>query len=281
MSLQTIFSFSFLSSLPEFIPGIHRYPLLAETKDSCNDKFGHTIEDHLGKMIKPYKAFRQLRKKGKGTFQLAEDIDIHLENNNYSISVPYTKLLNNSLEIFHTINKNGEKILAIKYKTQFIPLECYLAYVKMALSITPDEEIINLQWAIDWLCSDNHKKFNELFLVEQVLLNKNDVTPFFTRLYKRNDVCSFDIPMYAFMVSIYDFIITIYLPQNDREFDTTILKKETSIPYLPSIEGASCKTKIIEGMEYSENIFSPFQYGYKYKGEIAITISKPINNREI
>jgi hypothetical protein len=237
--------------------------------DSCNDKFGKTIENQLGLMIKPYKAFRQLTKKGGGTTQLSTDVDIHYENGTFSIAFKLYEILHNHLSINRIVKNNGERALSFSYKSPFIPLECYMAYVKMAISVTPEDEIENLKWAIDWLLSENHShNFGELLVVEQTIQNSS--IPFFVRFFKIEDNCPFEVPMYAFMISFFDFIITIYLPKDEKYFNTKILKEYSAIPFLPFIEGSHGTARFVD-MGYSEKILNQFSYEYIYKGKLTIT----------
>jgi hypothetical protein len=228
------------SSEVTFTNKAHAIPELLNNKgiisnyecDSCNNKFSETIENQLGIMLAPYRAIRQLRKKGGGKVQLSSSTKFKVNNGEFSVTTPIYKESTDNINIMTGIDAKGKLFLRIKSKVEYTPIECYMAYVKMAISIAPETEVYNLKWAIDWLMTESHThEFKELMVVEQVV--KMEFSSIYTKLYKLNPSCPFDIPTYAYMFAYCDFIITIYLPACGKKHDMELLKE---IVWLPNMQ---------------------------------------------
>jgi hypothetical protein len=227
--------------------------------DVCNNKFSETVENQLGILLTPYRAIRQLKKKGNRTVQLSKTTKLKLVNGNFIVTMPFLKDKDDKSHVEYGTDREGKVFLRVTYPVEFNPIECYMAFVKMALSIAPDTEINNLHWAIDWLNDEPHiGMFDELLVIEQV--SKIDFTYFYAKLFKLNISCPFNIPTYAFVLAYQDYIFTIYLPAFGKSYDINLLK---TIPWLPNLQLGSSNSGTYSYWNMNgEKVSIPYTFGY-------------------
>lgn len=123
--------------------------------DSCNHKFGETIEDHLSKYLFPYRIGSSiLGKKGKISYKIDDSNRVDVTDGHWNVteSIP-----GSIVEIVddHTIN------LKIKRQT-YVPILVYKALVKIALTVVPTDELDNLKETIEWL-NISEKRIEDFF----------------------------------------------------------------------------------------------------------------------
>lgn len=235
--------------------------------DLCNDMFGRGIENQLGIWLKSYRAITQQKTKKNKFVQLSRFIKFKKEDNDFAFTI--IDPAKNNVQVDFGIDSMGKKTVKFTVPTdKYVPLQCYLAFVKFAVSIAREEDIQNLSWAIN--CLSNEAKMKEYGKL-QVLVQHSDksLQSFVTKLYKLDNDCPYNLPMYAFMIAFQDLFFTIYLPKNGEGYDLELVN---SLNWIPNIDILGYKNLLWELIDMSSDIEQKVFQIFGYTGnQVSIT----------
>ena len=98
--------------------------------DICNTKFGQEFEDHLAKFLLPYRALTGIKgKKGPVTYK---DLKTRFENLENIVKIQ------SDIEAFRIDEQNHKAYLDVNQQP-YVPINVYKAFLKIALSVMPEE----------------------------------------------------------------------------------------------------------------------------------------------
>lgn len=229
-------------AIPEFMGNKN---LLSKNEcDLCNREFGQNYEDHLARMLLPVNSFTQVKgKNGIPTYK-SEDKKIKIKTINKRMVISHS----NSEKI--KIDKKN-KIISIEFASQrFIPIKAYSAFLKMALSIMPENELIFFEPCINYL--------------KGRLKGKIKLFPFvlttFTNGYKPykqviNYLCirkneNYNIPYMLYILATGNYMYQIIVPSVEKDKLNHNEKKQYTIKPFPSPYSIGSSIKEIRKSEY-------------------------------
>jgi len=190
--------------------------------DNCNAHFGEFLENDLGKALNPLRAIMGVRGK-RGVVKHLQGVKI----SSSSDKMAETTFSTSDSNRFNFNLETGNFV--VNPKTQkYIPIAAYKALVKTAITITPNAELNNLKWAIDWVNEKTHTcTFDKLELFVHTL-----DTPYnrvYVAIYKRK--YDNNVPDYMFVVAFNNLILRIFIPANKKTYN---LQPLYNVPYFPA-----------------------------------------------
>jgi hypothetical protein len=120
--------------------------------DTCNKTFGDGIEDSFGKWSKPMRMMARVRgKKGVPTIKKGSQGGWRIEYVNAGFKI-------SQIEGDPVMEVDEErKVITFKLpRDPYIPVAVLKTFVKMALTIMPEEELDNFRTALSWICELDH-----------------------------------------------------------------------------------------------------------------------------
>ena len=207
--------------------------------DTCNKFFGSGIENDFGNWSKPARSLGRRRgKRGVPTLKGSGDSSWRMEwaNNQFSITagsdegdVPFKA-------------SDDMRTLTFELKRDpHTPMAVLKAFVKMALTIIPDEEVPNFREALSWIKNPLHKE--EMRLLAPVL---NTFTPgpqptdtITVGVICRKAEAALAIP-YAFLILVYGnemFQVALPSPERDPVWESDEPVVIPPFPKAPSSDG--------------------------------------------
>lgn len=180
--------------------------------DKCNEKFGKTIECVFGNYMKFYHSISKIIGK-------KEKIPEYISNDNKSKStwLNDTYVLSDTNELLHTsIDENNNSICYHATAPTHIPIAVYKCFVKMALSVMPENELEPFKETITWISEKKHKNIFEnkklICRYEMIPGYNTTVYPCYV-LYKRKGPKSLAIiPYMIFNLTYGNFSYMIEVP---------------------------------------------------------------------
>lgn len=114
--------------------------------DQCNEEFGSGIENHFGMWAAPFHVFAQvLGKNGVPTVKKMDDswrVEMGEDGLQFSEQID---------ERITDLDFEKKELTVTVIKQTYIPNEVFKAFVKMAMSVIPDEEIDKAIETLNWL----------------------------------------------------------------------------------------------------------------------------------
>lgn len=184
--------------------------------DECNQKFGK-LENDLGIFLGPIKAIYGIKGKKKNSSKFKIN-GFCIENKENTIK--FTDVCDESKNIESSVRVNSEeKTIDFKIdRNGFIPSNVYKSFVKMALSIVPDEILQRLDVYLKFLNGKleyiPNSEVREIFIPE---MNENKTLVVYTLINNQSTV-SFDgsiLPLVIFSVRIKGFEYQLNLYENN------------------------------------------------------------------
>ena len=196
--------------------------------DECNEKFSRILENHLGIYLKPYRAVMQMRgKKGFPTYK-SDDSRICTDEEGKLLVITSIDEPIGSLD-----EKNKKIIFKIK-REPYVPVAVFKTFVKMALSIIPEQELPELKWAIRWINETEHSKapFNVNPLFIQFTPGPKPYEMMDVFLFKKKEDSMENIPEYLFAITFGNFLFQIFLCALNEKNDQK--NRKFILHYFPS-----------------------------------------------
>ncbi|EUK19151.1 HNH endonuclease [Commensalibacter papalotli (ex Servin-Garciduenas et al. 2014)] len=119
--------------------------------DLCNAEFGDGIENQFGNWSKPMRTLYRLKgKKGVPTFKN------NSKSNSGRIEYKEEKLISTNSEddLVHTFDETQKKITYHLKRDTYIPRDVLKTFVKMGVSLIPDNELTPFEPLIKWIKGD-------------------------------------------------------------------------------------------------------------------------------
>lgn len=198
--------------------------------DACNEKFS-AMESNFSQFMSFYHTFAQVSKGGGAK---VPKFRINSSEKS-SIEVTDGKIDVNCFEGEGLIPEvNEEKnTLTLKANRSYVPLNVYKIFIKMALTIIPESELVNVGLTLKWLHGDVVIDVNNLMLVERrYMCMKNPFDFDSCMIFKRKDTSTNAVPTYLFGLAYYNFFFQTYIPFCDT--DKQFMGKNLTMPYLPT-----------------------------------------------
>lgn len=178
--------------------------------DSCNHKFGDTIEDQLNKYLFPQRlASIILGRKGKITYKEDDLNRIEVTDGNWKVQETFP----------HFITRIDDHNIQINVKRDtYIPIMVYKAFVKMAITIMPEEELVYMSNTIEWLQSNN-KSIEDYFGKYVIMrffpgLNKFPFIKLSVFKKKHEEAL---LPEYQFLIAFSNYSYQIIVPCIEKD----------------------------------------------------------------
>ena len=241
--------------------------LFAEDEcDSCNKLFGigGGIEDHFGKWSLPYRVMSCVRgKKGYPTIKRPH-LGWRIEASATGFSISMT-----SDHQIASINEEGKRLLIDELpRDPFIPIAVYKAFVRMAISLMPRDELANFRPAISWLMQKDHaiEIDNVCSKILQSFIPQNAPPDTVAAALARRHTNELNLPYMVFMLLFSNYIFQVFIPSpkslQNHDFTATIF------PTLYGPDPANPITPLVVdlcGRETVKNEMVPFPYHFGYQ----------------
>jgi len=175
-------------------------------------------------------------KKGVPSFK-SKDKKSRIDFENGAISIQSN--IDNEIATFDE-DKNQLKIHG--YRQPYIPRSVYKCLVKMALSIMPEEEIINFKDTVSWLNiekPEDDKIKTDSFVCFHSFTPGGNPFPWITVVLlkrKRDDLI---LPYMSFFIAFSNYTFQIFIPFSIR--DKHILNKKIDLVFFPNIHHNTSK----------------------------------------
>lgn len=234
--------------------------------DTCNHKFGETIEDHLSKYLFPYRIGSSiLGKKGKISYKLDETNRLDVTDGHWNVieSIPES--------IVEVVDDNTIN-LKIKRQT-YIPIMVYKALVKIALTIVPEDELKNLKNTIDWLMTTDRKieDFFGQFIMMRFFPGPKPFPYIKIILFKKKSD-EIKMPMYQIALNFNNYNFQYIIPcfKKDRDLDGLTINLQsfpTSFDFLQYPHQIGSGLINLSSHDYIKNEIIPIEMHYESKEE--------------
>lgn len=174
--------------------------------DRCNHYFGEHLEDHLNKFMLPYRIVSQIfGKKNKIKYKTNEYNRICVSPGKLDATIDSNNC---------TIRQIDEHTLEFNFIRQtYKPILVYKALVKIALTLIPESELINLEQTIYWL--QKEVPYPEDAIGSNILMRffpGKNIFPF-TKigiLKRKDDSCP--VPMYQMFIAFKNYYFQLFIP---------------------------------------------------------------------
>ena len=141
----------------------------------------------------------------------------------------------------------------IKAKRSYVPQNVYKIFIKMALSIMPEAEMMHFKTTLEWLMGKKEFAYN-LMLIERRYDGLMNPFGFDScMLFKRKDDHRDNVPAYIFGLAYYNFFFETYIPLCDEDRD---LDGKVEIPFIPTpLDNEGCKySKMFHDLSSMEKV---------------------------
>ncbi|MGD7189983.1 HNH endonuclease [Ralstonia pseudosolanacearum] len=188
--------------------------------DICNRFFGSGIENHFGNWSKPYRLIGGRRgKKGIPTFKGGGPSGWRIDRmgNRFEIVAGENK------DIRPFTTSEDHRVVTFELpRDPYVPIDVLKTFVKMALSVMPDDEFVHFGETRDWLMDENSNgDFVHIPSAEWLVATSTPADSFAIHLLTRRPDASGRVP-YAFLLLSYGvqrFQINIPCPARDEQFE--------------------------------------------------------------
>ena len=199
--------------------------------DTCNSFFGKTFENNLSEYLGIYRSIAGLLGKKGAPKYSTKDLKIEIKNNNRKIEIVSGKDIINTDEENNTVTIKAPNC-------KCIPIQVYKSFVKMALTVMPNEYLEEFSDTRKWLFETIEKpefiryaKVIQVFLSIPLETNRFECMVF---IRKTDEVA--DIPYGIFILSFGNFIFQLALPapkydSDDLKMDLFTISKDPAIKY--------------------------------------------------
>lgn len=200
--------------------------------DACNDHFGRTIENDLGEWALPMRIFTRIRGK-RGVPRIKKNSDnneLHIE---YTDEVVIVKCHEESPAV-KVDEANGMMTFRVP-RGPYRPVAVYKAFVKVALSLLPEDEVSAFRETLDWVREEDHakQKMNLLF-VQTEEHGPTQSEKIFAQILRRKPGCE-GFP-YAFLILAFgNFVLQVMIPSAKK--DACLSGSTIKFPAFPTIGG--------------------------------------------
>lgn len=202
--------------------------------DKCNERFGKTIENDYANYMKFYHSISKIHGKKKIPEFISND------NKSKSAWVDDEYILSDTNENLHSSIKNNSILYQATAPTH-TPMAVYKCFVKMAISVMPENELKPFAKTIEWICNKKHENIfgNKKLLCRYEMIPGYNTTkhPCYV-LYKRKGPKSLAIyPYMIFHITYGNFSYMIEVPTQEDLYQSIDKIKFSPIPFKSSSAG--------------------------------------------
>lgn len=200
-------------ALPEFIG--NRILFSYYECDTCNSKYSGLLESHMANYMNLYHTISQIKGKKK--------IPSHITTKQKSrIDIADTVIISEHEgdEIVTIDDENN--ILTIKSKrASYIPIAVYKCLIKMALTIMPENELVNFSRTIDWINEPDHNSstytFQSLPILFSIASGQHPFNFISCSLFKRRASHHENVPHVIFLLAYSNYVFQVFLPLSEQD----------------------------------------------------------------
>jgi hypothetical protein len=181
--------------------------------DACNELFGYSIENDFGNWSKPMRTLSRIRGKNGVPTIKRTPLGWRIEGDPHGLTVKKGDA-GNVVEV----DEKKKKVKITIPIDPYTPVLVLKTFVKMGLTLLPEEEVANVRSALQWVRTQNHNpglvfKWPIIYTFFPGSYD-GDIIIVFVFRRKHDDV---DIP-YAFLVLCYgNAMYQVFLPAPERE----------------------------------------------------------------
>jgi hypothetical protein len=198
--------------------------------DSCNQKFGAGIETEFGKWSKPLRTFYQIAgKDGVPTLKREGERGWRIELKRDGFI--FQQHVDNPIVKFD----QAAKRLTVEVPVDaHVPIGVFKTFVKMALSLMPEDEIENVRYMLRWLQENSHTRPFHPEMARVWYTFTPGPRPFegiTTLLLLRKDGVK-DVPYCTFIIAVGNECYQIFVPSPEK--DSALKGTTINMPLLPT-----------------------------------------------
>ena len=176
--------------------------------DTCNNKFSKYERQFSQFMLFYHSILGVEGKKGVPNYQRDRNGTTGVSNEGGIASI---RSQVNEEPIFKIKRKDGKFI--VSGTRTYVPIDVYLALLKMALTVMPESEMQYLQGSLKFLTDESVQIPESLQVAMRIYLGgMNVIRPASVQLYKRKSSSTGNFPAYLFALSYSNFTFQMYLP---------------------------------------------------------------------
>lgn len=213
--------------------------------DDCNGNRFSKYESEFSNYMKLLHCLSQVKgKSGIPSYKSRKDDFTRIDIKDF-ISVLHKE---DETAIAHLDKK--EKVIHFKGERTYTPVNVYKCLLKMALTVMPDSELLEVTNAMDFLMDRKNIKGQLLVGYRQY----GGISPFrtpVTMLFKRKDErLEENVPLYMFLLAYGNFAFQFQIPFCPA--DKFLFGKEISMPYIPTIADSIIPQRL-KGLDFSSS----------------------------
>lgn len=195
--------------------------------NTCNNKFGRLLETEFAKYMHLNHTFSGVR--GKTGFPEFKRHDAKITTTGTFID--WKDIPQENLDF-----DQSSGVLTVKQiMPTFIPIAVYKCLVKMAMTIMPDQELLNFDDTLKWISEDDHSisafSFNHLWLLQGNVQTTERFTGISAVLVKRKENTDKTQPFMMFRLTYGTSIFQIPIPLSKEDHSIS----HNIIPYIPNL----------------------------------------------
>lgn len=199
--------------------------------DSCNELFGSDIEDHFGRWSKPMRTLMRISgKNGVPSIRQRKDGGWRVD-----AGVSHMKISHYERDPIVEVDAEAHTMKVTLARDSYLPVAALKAFVKMGLTLLPQEEVVNFQSALAWIRNADHSApfISEFPIFYSFVPGPQPNDEIVARVFRRK---SDALLPYAFFVLTYgNETYQVFLPT--PEMDARISGAKLQLrPYLTSYE---------------------------------------------
>ena len=217
--------------------------------DDCNGNVFSPMESQFSQFMSIYHTFYHVSKGGKvPTFRNNSKEQSKIVVDGGTIKIDCVE----GEDLVPEIDKK-KHTFKIKAKRSYVPQSVYKIFIKMALSIMPEAEMMHFKTTLEWLMGKKEFAYN-LMLIERRYDGLMNPFGFDScMLFKRKDDHRDNVPAYIFGLAYYNFFFETYIPLCDEDRD---LDGKVEIPFIPTpLDYDGCKfSKMVHDLSSTEKV---------------------------
>ena len=203
--------------------------------DDCNEKVFSPMESQFSQFMSFYHTFYRVCRGDKvPTFKNNNKEHSKIVVDDGTIKIDCVE----GEDLVPEIDKENHTF-KIKAKRSYVPQNVYKIFIKMALSIMPETEMVHFKTTLEWLMGNSSFAYN-LMLIERRYNGLQNPFGFIScMLFKRKDDHRDNVPAFIFGLAYYNFFFETYIPLCDEDKD---LAGKVEIPFIPTaLDYEGCK----------------------------------------
>ncbi|MDD5019449.1 MAG: HNH endonuclease [Candidatus Omnitrophica bacterium] len=196
-------------ALPEFLG--NKQLISLQECDECNSFFSNNIESHLDKFTRPFRTISLIKGKIKIPSYKTNDKKSRLDfikNQGFVSSETIDQRISD-------IDFEKKQVTFTFTYEPYIPSAVYKSFVKMALSIIPEDELPPFKNTIKWILNSDHsKKLIRPQIVRALFIpgiNPNKILTVFL-LRRRQSIQKEELPYCIFVIGFGNFVYQLIVP---------------------------------------------------------------------